>query len=77
MAYRVSDTLKEEIHNDSVWSVAWANDKIVTGSVNAEVKVWTLKGNEIQLLHTLQGHRLGVISVDIDKTGKCLCFNDD
>jgi WD repeat-containing protein 61 len=70
MSYRTSDIFKEGIHDDSVWSAAWINDKIVTGSVNAEVKVWTLKNNEIQLLYTLLGHRLGVISVDVDKTGK-------
>jgi len=70
MAYRQSDISKEQIHNDSVFCVSWTNDKIITGSVNSEVKVWSVQptnkssSDAIQLTHTLNGHRLGVNSVD-------------
>ncbi len=69
MAYRLLDS-KEEIHEDGVWCCAWNNKAniIVTGSVDTHVKIW--KGDGFKNIHKLSGHRLGVISVDIDKDGK-------
>jgi WD40 repeat protein len=58
-----------EAHSDGVWCVAWSKDKLITGSVDASVKIW--KGETLETLNTLQGHRLGVISVVTEKSGKC------
>lgn len=70
MAYRQSDISKDQIHNDSVFTVAWSknspdNNYILTGSVNSEIKVWSKTSTELSLVHTLNGHRLGVNSIDI------------
>jgi len=67
-------------HSDSIWSVAWkrqppatkhgaATDLIVTGGVDDTVKVWTWLGDKLEEKFKLEGHQLGVISVDIDETG--------
>lgn len=30
----------ENAHEDSIWSVAWKKDKIISGSVDNTVKIW-------------------------------------
>jgi len=72
---------KSNAHTDSIWSVAWkkqqtvprgqtvANDVIVTGGVDDTVKVWHWVGDKLDERFKLEGHQLGVISVDIDETG--------
>lgn len=51
-------------------------DFIVSGSIghgheNPEVKVWKVVNNKVKNLHTLSGHSLGVVSVDVSPNGKC------
>lgn len=45
---------------------------IVTGGVDDVVKVWVLKNNQLTPKHALQGHSLGVVSVDISKDGNII-----
>jgi len=47
-------------------------DYIITGSVDDMVKVWRWKDDKLELKHTLEGHALGVVSVDINSTGTTL-----
>eukprot|EP01091_Cochliopodium_minus_P011713 TRINITY_DN339_c0_g1_i1.p1 TRINITY_DN339_c0_g1~~TRINITY_DN339_c0_g1_i1.p1 ORF type:complete len:302 (+),score=82.26 TRINITY_DN339_c0_g1_i1:16-921(+) len=63
-------TRVQDAHQDSIWSVKVKDDIIVTGSVDQQVKVWKWEDLSIQLQHTFDGHQFGVISVDIDSTGK-------
>ena len=62
-------------HTDSVWSVAWSRDEqrdvVVTGSVDTVVKAWQPDGGDGRLTarHKLDGHRLGVVSVDVNRAG--------
>jgi WD40 repeat protein len=51
-------------------------DFIVSGSIghgheNPEVKVWKVVNDKVKNLHTLSGHSLGVVSVDVSPNGKC------
>jgi WD repeat-containing protein 61 len=72
MSYRHLFT-SEEAHQDGIWCVAWNNKSNVflTGSVDSAVKVWKASGNEgPKQVHKFTGHRLGVISVDVDRDGK-------
>lgn len=48
---------------------------IVSGAVDDLVKVWELQDDHLVLKHTLEGHSLGVISVAISNSGKCMFFN--
>ena len=70
MAYRVRNERVEQAHSDSVFAVTCAQDKIITGSVDSSIKVWRLDNFELAL--TLEGHRLGIISIVSDQTGKCM-----
>ena len=45
---------------------------LVTGSLDTTVKIWN--ESNFDLLHTLRGHSLGVISVDIEPKGICNIF---
>lgn len=45
---------------------------IVTGGVDDVVKVWELKNDELLQKHSLQGHSLGVVSVDMSTDGKII-----
>ncbi|KAL0491830.1 WD repeat-containing protein [Acrasis kona] len=69
-AYRVQ-SVKEEAHSDGVWSVAWSKGSLITGSVDASIKIW--KGEALENSQTFDGHRLGVISVVTEKSGKYAC----
>ena len=44
---------------------------IGSGSDGPEVKVWRVGNEGIKPLHTLTGHSLGVVSVDVSPNGKC------
>ena len=44
-------------------------DYIVTGSVDDLVKIWRWKDDKLELKHALEGHALGVVSVDINSSG--------
>nr|XP_054767870.1 SKI8 subunit of superkiller complex protein-like [Lytechinus pictus] len=66
---------QEQAHDDSIWCVAWMKsdrdgvENIVTGSVDDLVKCWNWENDELKLKWTLEGHQLGVVSVDINPTG--------
>ncbi|KAJ3195583.1 WD repeat-containing protein 61 [Irineochytrium annulatum] len=54
-----------DAHEDGIWAVAWTKrDKIVTGSVDEMVKIW--HGDSLAPVQTLEGHQLGVVSIDIN-----------
>jgi WD40 repeat protein len=57
-----------------VWSVAWSRDEqrdvVVTGSVDTVVKAWQADADgKLSARHKLEGHRLGVVSVDVNRAG--------
>ncbi|KAH6587107.1 hypothetical protein BASA61_006408 [Batrachochytrium salamandrivorans] len=58
-----------DAHDDGIWSVACSRrgSKFVTGSVDDTVKIWNTES--MTLMHTLEGHQLGVNSVDISPNG--------
>jgi len=39
MVFEVSKKV-ENAHEDGIWAVAWRKEKIVTGSLDANTKVW-------------------------------------
>uniref|UniRef100_A0AAA9T068 Superkiller complex protein 8 n=1 Tax=Bos taurus TaxID=9913 RepID=A0AAA9T068_BOVIN len=61
-------------HDDAIWSVAWGSNKkensetVVTGSLDDLVKVWKWRDEKLDLQWSLEGHQLGVVSVDISHT---------
>lgn len=67
---------QEQAHDDSIWSCAWGavNEKdgtenIITGSVDDTVKIWKWSRDRLELRHRIEGHQLGVISVDVNNQG--------
>ena len=53
-------------HLDSIWAVKFTrNNRIVTGSVDETVKVWTIEDSRLSCLSTLDGHSLGIVSLDV------------
>uniref|UniRef100_A0A803YED5 Superkiller complex protein 8 n=2 Tax=Neognathae TaxID=8825 RepID=A0A803YED5_MELGA len=62
-------------HDDAIWSVAWGKNKkdgsetVISGSLDDLVKVWKWNDEKLDLQWTLEGHQLGVVSVDISHTG--------
>jgi WD40 repeat protein len=43
---------------------------IVTGSLDDKLKIWDWEGDELTLRETLDGHYLGIVSVDISRDSK-------
>ncbi|EMP27744.1 WD repeat-containing protein 61 [Chelonia mydas] len=66
---------QEQAHDDAIWSVAWGKNKrdgsetVISGSLDDLVKVWKWTDEKLDLQWTLEGHQLGVVSVDISHTG--------
>ncbi|XP_017695794.1 PREDICTED: WD repeat-containing protein 61-like [Lepidothrix coronata] len=66
---------QEQAHDDAIWSVAWGKNKndgsetVISGSLDDLVKVWKWNDEKLDLQWTLEGHQLGVVSVDISHTG--------
>lgn len=62
-------------HDDGVWAVAWSRNgnKILTGSVDTTVKLWDPESASCK--QTFTGHKLAIISLDIDTSGtrKSMC----
>ncbi|KAI7862878.1 quinon protein alcohol dehydrogenase-like superfamily [Spinellus fusiger] len=58
-------------HNDGIWDVVWSKNTnlVITGSEDATVKCWD--GTSGELKYELEGHSLGVISVDVSRDGRC------
>ncbi|GIY87790.1 WD repeat-containing protein 61 [Caerostris darwini] len=61
-------------HDDSIWC-AWRKgqhdgiDHIITGGVDDMVKSWKWDDEKLELRHALEGHALGVVSVDVNDEG--------
>lgn len=47
------------------------SDYVVTGGIDDAVKVWAWRNDQLELRHRLEGHALGVVSVDTSSDGKC------
>ena len=68
----------EHAHDDAIWTVCWASaDKLVTGSLDTTAKLWNVVRNEgggitIEETCVLDGHALGVVSVDVCPANKIL-----
>lgn len=45
------------------------SDFIVTGGLDKTVKVWQLENNQLDLVHTLKSHHMGVVSVAVSSDG--------
>ncbi|KAJ8718607.1 hypothetical protein PYW08_002844 [Mythimna loreyi] len=68
---------KENAHNDPIYCCAWAKintsgdsansskEFIVTGGLDCLVKVWTFENDRLQLLHSLEGHTMAVVSIAV------------
>lgn len=44
---------------------------LVSGQESPEVKVWQINNDKLQHIHSLPGHSLGIVSVDVSPNGKC------
>ena len=44
---------------------------MVSGGIDDVVKVWAWRNDQLELRHRLEGHALGVVSVDTSFDGKC------
>ncbi|XP_030023765.2 WD repeat-containing protein 61 [Manduca sexta] len=72
---------KENAHEDPIYSCAWvktnpggdlqnaSKEFIVTGGLDCVVKVWSLANNKLDLVHTLEGHPMAVVSVAVSPDG--------
>ncbi|MCI4382084.1 hypothetical protein PGIGA_G00259510 [Pangasianodon gigas] len=66
---------QEHAHDDAIWTAAWGksakdgSETIVTGSLDDMVKVWKWSDEKMELQWSLEGHQLGVVSVDISHNG--------
>ncbi|XP_032514641.2 superkiller complex protein 8-like [Danaus plexippus] len=71
---------KEDAHDDPIYCCSWASvksaekngpskDYIVTGGLDTLIKVWKLDNNKLDLLHTLQGHCMAVVSLAVSPDG--------
>ncbi|XP_049871695.1 WD repeat-containing protein 61-like [Pectinophora gossypiella] len=75
---------KENAHDDPIYCCAWTKtnttgdskaqltDFIVTGGLDSLVKVWKLENNKLELLHSLQGHSMAVVSIAVSPDGYTL-----
>lgn len=50
------------------------SEYIVTGGIDESVKVWAWRNEQLELRHRLEGHTLGVVSVDTSADGQCEFF---
>lgn len=44
---------------------------VVTGGIDDAVKIWAVGKDQLELRNKLEGHALGVVSVDTSYDGKC------
>ncbi len=62
-------------HEDGIWAGAWTkslkdgSEHIISGSIADKVKIWSWFKEKLELKYTCTGHRLGVVSVDVNPQG--------
>jgi WD repeat-containing protein 61 len=68
--FKVLQTIKDA-HVDGIWSLVWSKSKLISGSVDETIKVWStpIGTQEYTLLAQLDGHQLGVVSISASKNG--------
>lgn len=68
-------TLSE--HKDAVYCVEYDGDKIVTGSRDKTICVWTIKDGKPKVKMTLKGHSASVLCLQFDHTGTMVSGSSD
>ena len=74
---------EENAHDDGIWCCAWSKfarenlEIICTGSVDDTIKIWSWQRERFELRHTCEGHKLGVISLDMNHDGSVLADSGD
>lgn len=66
---RATTLAKAAAHDEGVWACAWlpgGHDRLLTGSVDETVKLWSAGEDKLEPGHTYAGHALGVIALDVD-----------
>ncbi|VDP00540.1 unnamed protein product, partial [Schistosoma curassoni] len=62
-------------HKEGIWCCTWGENRnrnkqyIITGSLDNGLIAWEWINSQLKCLYQFEGHRLGVISVDINSTG--------
>ncbi|KAA0187322.1 WD repeat-containing protein 61 [Fasciolopsis buskii] len=62
-------------HDEGIWCCAWGKHQIngteyvVTGALDNGLKLWKWMDDHLEFFRACEGHRLGVISVDISANG--------
>lgn len=62
-------------HEDGIWAGAWTkslkdgSEHIISGSIDDKVKIWSWYKEKLELKYTCTGHRLGIVSVDVNPQG--------
>lgn len=64
-------------HTDAVYCVEYDGDKIVTGSRDRTICVWTIRNSAPKLKMTLTGHQASVLCLQIDHTGYMVSGSSD
>ena len=70
-------------HEDGIWAGAWTkslkdgSEHIISGSIDDKVKIWSWYKEKLELKYTCTGHRLGIVSVDVNPQGTGLLSHDN
>ncbi|KAG8758135.1 hypothetical protein FRC14_000696 [Serendipita sp. 396] len=64
-------------HADAVYCVEYDGDKIVTGSRDRTICVWTIRNSHPKLKMTLTGHQASVLCLQFDHTGTMVSGSSD
>jgi WD40 repeat protein len=62
----------ENGHEEGLWAVAWlpGHTQLLTGSVDETAKLWSAEDDALKCTHTYTGQALGVVSLDVDPSGR-------
>jgi F-box and WD-40 domain protein 1/11 len=66
-----------EGHTDAVYCVEYDGDKIVTGSRDKTIRVWTIKNGKSKVKMVLTGHSASVLCLQFDHTGTMVSGSSD
>lgn len=70
----ISSVTLSTAHADSVWGLRWtANDTVVSISADGTIKQYNSTSG--QPSHSLPPHTLGLVSLDVDPTGRLALYN--